>query len=423
MKSIRVTNEIPVRESYDVIVAGGGVAGAAAAVAARRMGKKTLLIEKTISLGGLATIGLINLFVPMCNGRGVQIIKGMAEEFLRLSVKYGYDTLPEQWKENPEEKKSGGERYVTRYSPAIFSVALTELLKNEGVDILYDTIVSEPVMEKGHCKGLVLESKSGREYYEGKIIVDTTGDADIMYRAGVPTRQGKNFFTMCALGTDTETCKKAADKGNMRYATDYYWGGNADLYGGNHPEDMERFTGTTKESVTDFVVKNHIKMLDNLKESDRLKRDVIMLPGMAQFRTTRTIIGDETFSKEDKFIHLNTSISAICDFDRRDYLFEVPYGALVKTGFDNLITAGRTASAELDYSWDILRVIPPAIVTGQAAGIAAAIAIDTNKPIYGIDVAKLQKELKTQNVMVHFDDELIPETVENNDPCEGLNHF
>lgn len=423
MKSISITNEIPVMGSYDVIVAGGGVAGVAAAVAASRAGKKVLLTEKSISLGGLATIGLINLFVPMCNGRGVRIIKGMAEEFLRLSVKYGYDTLPEQWRENPEEKKSGGERYLTRYSPAIFSLALTELAENEGVDILYDTIVSMPVMENGHCKGVVLESKSGREYYEGKIIIDTTGDADIMYRAGVPTRQGKNFFTMCALGSDTENCKKAAETGNMRYCTDYYWGGNADLYGGNHPENMEKFTGTTKESVTDFVVKNHIKMLENLKESDRLSRDVIMLPSMAQFRTTRTIIGDETFSKENVFTHSNTSISAICDFDHRDYLFEVPYGTLVKTGFDNLITAGRTASAELDYSWDILRVIPPAIVTGQAAGIAASMAIDTEKPIYGIDVSKLQTELEKQNVMIHFDDELIPETIENNDPCEGLNHF
>ena len=66
-------------KDYDVIVAGGGVAGVAAAVSVRRMGKSVLLIEKTVGLGGLATTGLIKLFVPMCNGRGLQIIKGMAE--------------------------------------------------------------------------------------------------------------------------------------------------------------------------------------------------------------------------------------------------------------------------------------------------------------------------------------------------------
>ena len=61
---------------YDVFVAGGGVAGVAAALQAARCNKKAVVIEKSTQLGGLATIGLINLFVPMCNGRGVQIIKG-----------------------------------------------------------------------------------------------------------------------------------------------------------------------------------------------------------------------------------------------------------------------------------------------------------------------------------------------------------
>ncbi len=84
--------------NYDVAVAGGGVAGIAAAVEAARCGKKVVIIEKAVQLGGLATIGLINLFVPMCNGRGVQIIKGMADEFLRLSIKYGYDIIPDDWK-------------------------------------------------------------------------------------------------------------------------------------------------------------------------------------------------------------------------------------------------------------------------------------------------------------------------------------
>ena len=85
------------------------------------------------------------------------------------------------------------------------------------------------------------------------------------------------------------------------------------------------------------------------------------------------------------------------------------YGVLVKTGFDNIITAGRTASAD-GYGWDVLRVIPPAIITGQAAGDACAQAIDTDKPIYGIDIKTLQNTLESENVMIHFDDSLIPDT-------------
>lgn len=89
--------KVPLKGEYDVIVAGAGVAGVAAALSAKRMGKTVLLIEKSLTLGGLATLGLINLFVPMCNGRGKQIIYGMAEELLRESIKYGYDTIPADW--------------------------------------------------------------------------------------------------------------------------------------------------------------------------------------------------------------------------------------------------------------------------------------------------------------------------------------
>ena len=83
---MKITEEIKPAGRWQVVVCGGGVAGVAAAVAAARAGKKTLLIEKTLSLGGLATNGLVNFFVPMCNGRGKQIIFGMADEMLRLAM-------------------------------------------------------------------------------------------------------------------------------------------------------------------------------------------------------------------------------------------------------------------------------------------------------------------------------------------------
>ncbi len=408
MDSITVTNNVPLRGEYDVIVAGGGVAGIAAAVAAARAGKKVLLLEKAVSLGGLATIGLINLFVPMCNGRGVQIIKGMAEEFLRLSIKDGYDTIPDEWK-NGEPGEGAKTRYLTKYSPSIFSLELTELLGKEGVDLLYDTVVSEPVMDGGHCRGLIVENKSGREYYEGKIIVDTTGDADVLYRAGVPTRQGGNYYTMISNATNLDLMKKAVESGDIADAYTGVMGGRSNLYGGGHPEGMPLFEGTNVNSVTDFIIKNHLDTLAEVRKGDRKRDDIVMLPGMAQFRTTRCLIGDKEFDMNDAYRHCDDSIGAICDFDRKDYLFEVPFGVLVKTGYDNLITAGRTASAKPDYSWDILRVIPPAIITGQAAGIAAALSIDDGVPIYDVDIRALQSELEAQDVMLHFDDSLIPE--------------
>lgn len=402
-----VSERVSVKDEFDVIVAGGGLAGVAAALSAKRMGKRVLLIEKSTALGGLATIGLINLFVPMCNGRGKQIIKGMAEEFLRLSIQYGYDTLPEDWK-NGEPDRETSQRYITRFSPAIFALVLAETLVNEGVEILYDTIITRPWMDGMHCDGLIAENKTGRVFYSAKIVIDTTGDADILYRAGVPTMQGKNFFTMISLYASLESAAQAVESGDISMLIRKISGGEATLHGKNHPDGMKTFTGTNAEDVTDFLLKNQLKTLNSLKQTERTARDVLMLPAMAQFRTTRCLIGDDVFSMDNVYRHCETSIGAICDFERRDYLYEIPYGALVKTGYDNLITAGRTASAKPDYSWDILRVIPPAILTGQAAGIAAAIAVDSKKAIYSIDVAQLQNELQKSGVMIHFDDALVP---------------
>ena len=97
MDTITYSRKLTVKKHYDVIVCGGGVAGVAAAVSAANNGCSTLLIEKSNILGGLATLGLINLFVPMCNGRGKQIIFGLCEKWTRLSAKYGFDTIPKEW--------------------------------------------------------------------------------------------------------------------------------------------------------------------------------------------------------------------------------------------------------------------------------------------------------------------------------------
>ena len=98
MASVKITDEIPVRGSYDIVVAGGGVAGVAAALTARERGYRVLLIEKSCLLGGLATMGLVNLFVAMCNGRGHQVIFGLADKWIDECAQYGYDTMPEEWK-------------------------------------------------------------------------------------------------------------------------------------------------------------------------------------------------------------------------------------------------------------------------------------------------------------------------------------
>ena len=407
MQNLEWRETIPAAGEYDVIVAGGGMAGVAAALSAARLHKKVLLLEKSTVLGGLATMGLINYWVPLCNGRGKQIVRGMAEEFLRLSIRYGFDTLAPEWKDGQPDQPTFV-RYDTWFSIGIFSLALVKTLTDAGVTILYDALVSAPVMAKNHCTGLIIDSKSGRLFYGALMVVDATGDCDVLKRAGVPTVDGGNFFTMIAEGTDLQHCQMALEKGNIRYAYTRPMGGPSTLYGEGHPVEMPLFKGASLETVNAFLQKNQLKLLENIQDQPRMERDIHYLPGMPQLRTTRHIAGDRPLTMQDLYRHQETSIGAINDFDFRDRLYEVPYGALVRTGFDNLITCGRSAAGE-GWAWDVLRVIPPAVLTGQAAGIAAAQAIDGETPIYAIPLPPLQRALQDTGVLLHFEDSWVPE--------------
>jgi hypothetical protein len=282
-----------------------------------------------------------------------------------------------------------------------------EELDSVGVKIMYDCAVADTVMDENRVTGVVINGKNGLEVYRSKIVIDTTGDSDIVRRAGAPSTDGENYFTYAAKGITLAGCKNAVEKNDIRLAYSGIGGGNINLHGDGQPENMPRWAGTTPEDVNDYLIINQKLLLSKLKPEERSARDIAMLPGMPQFRTTCHINGEHTFTVDDAYRHFDTSIGAICDFERRDYLYEVPYGTLYSKDFPNLLAAGRCASAE-GYGWDVLRVIPPAIITGQAAGEAAAIAIEDSVSVSRVDINKLQRRLEEGNVMIHFPDELIP---------------
>ena len=395
------------KKHYDVIVCGGGVAGCAAAVSAAKNGASVLLLEKSNILGGLATLGLINLFVPMCNGRGKQIIFGLAEKWLRDSAKFGFDTIPNEWK-NGEPKEPTNIRYVQRYSPYIFALQLTEELSKAGVDVLFDCIATKPVMEGNVCKGVITESKSGTELYGCKILIDTTGDADLMRRCGMPVLTRGNFFIFATKLITLDSCKAAYQAGNIGKAISYFNGGDINLWGDNQPKDIPMWTGLSAEEVSDYIQRNHQKLLNKLKTSDRNSREIVSMPLMPQFRTTCCLQGDYVFSVKDAYRHFDDSIAAINDFEHRDHLFEVPLRTITRHDYPNIITAGRSASGE-GYGWDLLRVIPPAIITGQAAGEVACQALKEKVAVANVEIKSLQNKLEKENVMVHFPDAYLPD--------------
>lgn len=405
--SVTIQKKLQKKREYDIIVCGGGVAGVAAAVTAANQGASVLLIEKSNILGGLATLGLINLFVPMCNGRGKQIIFGLCEKWVRMSAEYGYDTIPDEWKKG-EPKEPTLIRYSQRYSPYIFALQLTEEIQKCGADLLFDCIACDPVMEGNVCKGVITESKGGTEYYGCKMLIDVTGDCDVLRRGGVPVMAGENFYTYLGKMISLDTCKSAIEAQDIRRAFGSVAGGMINLFGDSQPEDIPRWSGLSAEEVTDYLVRNQLHMLQNIKGDDRKARDIAMLPLMPQFRTTACLKGDYTLTVQDAYKHFEDSICAINDFEHRDHLFEVPLRTITRKDSPNMLTAGRSASGT-GYGWDLLRVIPPAILTGQAAALAAIHALKEQVPVAAVDIRKLQNALERENIMVHFPDEYLPE--------------
>ncbi len=407
MEYINLNKQIKVKKSYDVIVCGGGVAGVAAAITAAEQGSSVLLIEKSNILGGLGTLGLINLFVPMCNGRGKQIIFGLCEKWARLSAELGFDTIPEEWK-NGEPKEPTNIRYIQRYSPYIFALQLMDEVTKAGVELLYDCIACDPLMDGNVCRGVFTESKTGTEFYACKMLIDTTGDCDVLRRAGVPTVAGENYYTYLGKKISLASCQKAVDKNDIKFAFEGISGGNINLWGDDQPEDMPKWSGLTVDEVTDYLVTNQKVMLSKLKAEERSQREITHMPMMPQFRTTCHIKGDYSLKVSDAYKHFDDSVCAINDFEHLDHLWEVPLRTLVRSDYPNMLTAGRSADGT-GYGWDLLRVIPVAILTGQAAAHAAILAIDEKVGVANVDIKRLQDRLEADDVMIHFPDSYVPE--------------
>ncbi|MDR2136263.1 MAG: FAD-dependent oxidoreductase [Treponema sp.] len=394
------TRQVPVKEAFDLIVAGGGVAGIAAGLAGARRGLKTMLVEKSPLLGGLATLGLINWYEPLCDGTGRTMTTGIAEELLKLSVAYGYGNLPEQWTRQGEPKPEPRKRYASRFNPSIFALALNELLVKNGVELRYDMIASWPVMEGCRCTGLITESAGGREYFPAKVIVDATGDADIMARAGVPCRNGVNYLTYTAHGCTTESIKKVQDSNDMVYLNDNRFWVGSDLNGRGHPEGLHFFWGIPNEERSEYIRMGQALLLERIRDSRKDEMCPYALPGMAQLRKTRCIVGTETFIGEDGQRREN-SIGAAGDFRIPGKHYEIPLGVLFNGGFPNLLAAGRIVSADGD-GWEITRVIPTAALTGEAAGTAASLMIGEGKQAGELNAQEIQRALEKSGVKIHF---------------------
>lgn len=360
------------KEEFDVIVVGGGIAGVAAAVAASRAGAKTLLLEKGVNLGGLATMGLISLYEPLCDGEGKQMIYGIAEELIKLSTCYGFDNLHPKWG-GCGHNKPKNERYTTRFSPGVFSLVLDDYVLKNGVEIKFDTLATYPIMEGKKCVGMVVENLNGREYYTAKAVVDATGNACIMNRAGVPTINGRSFMTYIVHQYDMDEASTLAENRDGN-AFRRWVGYGANWAGEGHPEGVKVFEEATAEEVNEYMIIGKQNYLENLKKLGKDNYDVMMIPNMPQMRTIRRIVGKVDFNAIDRETYAD-AIGWCGDFRPfgvgRHY--QIPFGSLYNEDFDNLVAAGRIISSPQGDGWEVSRVIPVCALTGEAAGKAAAL--------------------------------------------------
>lgn len=392
--------ETKVTDSCDVLVCGGGFAGISAALAAARQGSKVILLEKEYLLGGLGTAGLITIYLPICDGYGRQVSFGIAEELLRLSVSMGYEgKFPENWlgSNDPSKRTEKDPRFDCRYNPNLFAILVEKLLLKTGVKILYGTYAVGVSKNDDKIGAVIVENKSGRQAIAVKSVVDATGDCDIALFADAPTETYKQGNILAAW------YYSLGEKGyelNQVGCVDVLDG----QYSGVDSSQLlapDRFTGLDGEELSRMQQMSHTATMNHLLR--RRKKDGTIVPtliaSIPQIRMTRRIVGAYTLDETEVHKYFDDSIGMISDWRKRGPVYEVPFGTLYSDKVKNLIVAGRCTSVT-DLMWDVMRVIPCCAVTGEAAGIAAAMSDDFSK----LDVAALQKELQRNGVVLHETD-------------------
>jgi len=390
-QTISITQQVTATNagSYDIVVVGGGIAGCAAALSAVRMGKKVLLLEKMTMLGGLATAGHIVIYLPLDDGYGRQVIGGIAEELLRLSVKYSYTDDIDHWKENSR-------RYETRFNGPTYALALEELLLKEGVDILYDSLFVGALMEDGWCRAVMVENKSGREVYYCKAVIDSSGDAEVLGRIGLPTPAAENSLAIWCYCTRGGTGHLLKRGGAAEHDLHLLTLGNIDTKAQKHIV-VEPYYGDSAKNINRFILDGHKRLLDVVKEDNDLV--LASLPSMAQIRMARRIEGAYTLGDKDSGAHFKDNIGATGDWRRPNPVYEIPYRSLYTPEVRNVLAAGRCIAAE-EEAWQVTRVIPPAAVTGEAAGVAAAICAEESLAVQNIPVERIRQRLADVGVML-----------------------
>lgn len=444
--------------NYDVIVVGGGPAGVCAAISSARHGMKTLIVEQNGFCGGMATAGLVGPFMTCYDSTGeTMIIKGLFEEIVDRLVERGFAIHPKEIMGGTAFTSwiKIGHDHVTPFEAEGLKLILDEMLSEAGVEILYHTTFLEPVLSDNKITGIKIASKSGVEEINAQVVIDCTGDGDVAFRCGVPFEMGNEelgliqpatmFYHISNVDSDALEADIQANINNF-YRKDgvnyrsLHWRVTEARENGDWsldrvsigifrmPKKGEWCVNTSRIMGVDStdnrsLTKAEIEGRKQVDEITRFFRKYV--PGCADarikatashigIRESRHIKGEYQLTTDDLlnakvpedsvFIAAN-SVDVHGRFGPKsnEYVpingkyYGVPYKSLVPVKIDGLLVAGRCLSADSTAAGAV-RVMPPCMAMGQAAGTAAALSIKTQCEVRNIDIDKLKLILKEDKV-------------------------
>ncbi|MDD3997822.1 MAG: FAD-dependent oxidoreductase, partial [Sphaerochaetaceae bacterium] len=367
----------------DVVVVGGGVSGVAAAIAAARDGASVCLLEREYSLGGLATLGLVWCYLPLCDGNGHQIMGSLAERFLKRSIQYGPGEIPVCWRTECVIGKRDTIRYELEFNPASFAISLDEEILQYDIQVLFGSLFCDVIKEDGNITAVIVETKSGRNAIKSSIVIDATGDADVCLHSGEETFSTKSNRLACWCGYINNGLYSRKEM-------------QVPLFG-SFPEGARPYDGVDVKDITEFMLDGRKLMIDYLLKESKDSYPII-LPSIPQLRLSRHFVGNYELKANDQGIWFNDSVGLISDWLQSGIIYSLPFRSLRAVNTNNLLVAGRCISAESEVG-DVIRSIPACVVSGEAVGTAAALSIKTKTMIPQLSIKSLQVQLERHGVI------------------------
>ena len=446
-------NTLPIYDDCDILVVGGGAAGHSAALAAARAGaEKVILMERYGYFGGDATGGYV-IMVPALSWRKYSMVRGIQEEWCSRIAKNQPDAglapdfadlgktdpiLLDRWASiggctNPRSTTYNRVIRAWYFEPNQLKIEMDLMVQEEpNIKVLLHSWGTKPIMEGNTIKGVIFESKEGRKCITAKVVIDATGDGDIFYQAGAPcfgdlkvedrtatfsagnlgTRFTKTALVWRIAGIDWEAyCQwrrhhpeldKSFIEGMSKVAgyqtfflaserNDVCWANNLLPASCIDLEGIKMTEFTVRKSIRDII--KYVKEALPLAFRNSYLYDIAPQLGT---RCSRRLEGEYVMSKLDFACH-KTHEDVIAWHSCLPHItdgvpVEIPYGCILPKKVENLLCPGRHLSAD-DGAIDMLNLIPQCVGTGQAAGVAAAVAVRNNTTTHNVDIKRVQKIL------------------------------